>query len=65
MALWQIAFDWIPWLTFLVIAIIAIRFNFTVRSELRQFRSDQMLELRRHSEQLERIARALEQRPPA
>lgn len=65
MALWQIAFDWIPWLTFLVIAIFAIRFNFTVRSELRQFRSDQMLELRRHSEQLERIARALEQRPPA
>ena len=65
MALWQIAFDWFPWLLFVVVVFFMMRFNLKVQSELRRFRAEQLTELRRHSEQLERIARALDQRPPA
>jgi len=63
--LWQYLFDWMPLLIFIGLLLFFMRRLKPQQSEAKQYRVEHMTELRRQNELLDRIARALEQRPPA
>ena len=65
MVLWQVVFDWMPLLILLVPVFFVFRINAKIRADLQRHREELMTEQRRHTEQLDRITRALEQRPSA
>jgi len=64
-AIWRYVFDWVPFFVFIGFLIFFLRRLKSQTNEARQYRIEHMAEMRRHTDLLERIARALEQRPPA
>ena len=63
-AILRYVFDWVPFLIFVGLLIFFLRRMQPQANEARQYRVEHMTEMRRQNELLERIARALEQRPP-
>ena len=61
MTSWQIVLDWLPWLGFVGLMLGMVAWQ---RAGLGRYRDEHIAEMRRQNEQLERIARVLEQRPP-
>ena len=62
---WRYVLDWLPILIFIGLLVYFMRRLVKPQhAEIKQYRIEHIGELRRQNELLERIARALEQRPP-